>query len=87
MAVSEAVNTHAQEGIDAPEELRLLKERIHDVSRVCSALAVGDLTRRVTVPVQDEGMVKLKEITNTMTDTFGHRANARGGGSQHAQAR
>ncbi|KAJ7888656.1 HAMP domain protein, partial [Mycena olivaceomarginata] len=45
--------------------------QIHNVSRVCSALAVGDLTRRVTVPVQDEGIVKLKEITNTMTDTFG----------------
>ncbi|KAJ7888619.1 hypothetical protein B0H14DRAFT_2433405 [Mycena olivaceomarginata] len=70
VTASEAATTDVQEDIDTREELRLLKEQIHDISRVCSAIAVGDLTQRVTVPVQD-GMVKLKEVINTMADTFG----------------
>ncbi|KAJ7743302.1 hypothetical protein B0H14DRAFT_3897663 [Mycena olivaceomarginata] len=61
VTASEAATTDVQEDIDTREELRLLKEQIHDISRVCSAIAVGDLTQRVTVSVQDEGMVKLKE--------------------------
>ncbi|KAJ7021833.1 hypothetical protein C8F04DRAFT_1273243 [Mycena alexandri] len=48
-----------QGGMNALEELRLLKVR--DVSRVCNAVATGDLTQKITVPVQGDLMVQLKK--------------------------
>jgi hypothetical protein len=46
--------------MDALEELRLLKDQVRDVSRVCNAVATGDLTQKITVPVQGDLMVQLK---------------------------
>ncbi|KAJ7021492.1 hypothetical protein C8F04DRAFT_1314187 [Mycena alexandri] len=51
-----------QGGMDALEELRLLKDQVRDVSRVCNAVATGDLTQKITVPVQGDLMVQLKKV-------------------------
>ncbi|KAJ7619459.1 hypothetical protein FB45DRAFT_839951 [Roridomyces roridus] len=63
-----------QGGMDALEELRLLKDQVRDVSRVCNAVATGDLTQKITVPVQGDLMVQLKKVINTMVDNLGHFA-------------
>ncbi|KAJ7666798.1 hypothetical protein DFH06DRAFT_1085968 [Mycena polygramma] len=64
----------SQGGMDALEELRLLKDQVRDVSRVCNAVATGDLTQKITVPVQGDLMVQLKKVINTMVDNLGHFA-------------
>jgi hypothetical protein len=56
------------------EELRLLKDQVQDVSRVCYAIARGDLTQRITVPVQGIIAVQLKDIVNTMVEKLGEFA-------------
>ncbi|KAJ7030948.1 hypothetical protein C8F04DRAFT_960999, partial [Mycena alexandri] len=63
-----------QGGMDALEELRLLKDQVRDVSRVCNAVVTGDLTQKITVPVQGDLMVQLKKVINTMVDNLGHFA-------------
>lgn len=55
-----------ESGMSAVEELRLLKTQVQDVSRVCQAVARGDLTQKITVPVQGVVMVQLKDVINTM---------------------
>ncbi|KAJ7440356.1 hypothetical protein B0H11DRAFT_2293007 [Mycena galericulata] len=64
----------SQGGMDALEELRLLKDQVRDVSRVCNAVATGDLTQKITVRVQGDLMVQLKKVINTMVDNLGHFA-------------
>ncbi|KAJ3772474.1 histidine kinase [Lentinula raphanica] len=62
----------AQEsGLSAIEELRLLKQQVQDVARVCKAVADGDLSQKITVRVQGTVMVTLKEVINTMVDKLG----------------
>ncbi|KAJ3740011.1 histidine kinase [Lentinula detonsa] len=62
----------AQEsGLSAIEELRLLKQQVQDVARVCKAVADGDLSQKITVPVQGTVMVTLKDVINTMVDKLG----------------
>ncbi|THU78491.1 hypothetical protein K435DRAFT_887425, partial [Dendrothele bispora CBS 962.96] len=52
----EALAMAAQEsGLNTVEELRLLKQQAKEVARVCKAVADGDLTQKITAPVQ--GMV------------------------------
>ncbi|KAK7012603.1 hypothetical protein R3P38DRAFT_3209162 [Favolaschia claudopus] len=63
-----------QDGSDALEELRLLKNQVRDVSRVCNAVAAGDLTQKIIVPVQGDLMIQLKQVINTMVDNLGHFA-------------
>ncbi|KAF8308501.1 hypothetical protein DL93DRAFT_2086853 [Clavulina sp. PMI_390] len=46
------------------EELRLLKAQVQDLTRVCQAVASGDLSQRVTIPVEDKAMVQLKDAIN-----------------------
>ncbi len=41
-----------ESGLSAQEELRLLKAQVQDIARVCKAVAFGDLTQHITVPVQ-----------------------------------
>jgi osomolarity two-component system sensor histidine kinase NIK1 len=55
-----------ESGLSAVEELRLLKAQVQDVARVCNAVAQGDLSQKITVPVQGVVMVQLKEVINTM---------------------
>jgi len=52
--------------MSAVEELRLLKAQVQDVARVCNAVARGDLSQKITVPVQGVVMVQLKDVINTM---------------------
>lgn len=54
--------------IDPSEELRLLKAQVQDVARVCKAVANGDLSQKIVVPVQGHVMVELKDIINSMVD-------------------
>jgi osomolarity two-component system sensor histidine kinase NIK1 len=55
-----------ESGMSAVEELKLLKAQVQDVARVCNAVARGDLSQKITVPVQGVVMVQLKEVINTM---------------------
>jgi osomolarity two-component system sensor histidine kinase NIK1 len=48
----------------------LLKDQVQDVSRVCNAVARGDLSQKITVPVQGVVMVQLKEVINTMVSAI-----------------
>ena len=48
------------------EELRLLKSQLGDIARVCNAVARGDLSHKITMPVQGIIMVQLKDVVNTM---------------------
>lgn len=41
------------------------------MARVCKAVADGDLSQKITVPVQGMVMVTLKEVINTMVDKLG----------------
>ena len=60
--------TAAKEGgLSAMEELKLLKTQVQDVSRVCQAVARGDLSQKITVPVEGNVMIQLKEVINTST--------------------
>ncbi|CAK5277952.1 unnamed protein product [Mycena citricolor] len=71
---SALANLVKQGGMDALEELRLLKDQVRDVSRVCNAVATGDLTQKIIVPVQGDLMVQLKKVINNMVDNLGHFA-------------
>ncbi|ETW76839.1 hypothetical protein HETIRDRAFT_389878 [Heterobasidion irregulare TC 32-1] len=57
--------------MSAVEELKLLKAQVQDVARVCNAVARGDLSQKITVPVQGVVMVQLKDVINTMVDKLG----------------
>ena len=59
-----------ESGMSAVEELRLLKTQVQDVSRVCQAVARGDLSQKIEVPVQGVVMVQLKDVINTMVSPF-----------------
>lgn len=60
-----------ESGMSAVEELRLLKAQVQDVARVCNAVARGDLSQKITVPVQGVVMVQLKDVINSMVDKLG----------------
>ena len=60
-----------ESGLSAVEELRLLKAQVQDVARVCNAVARGDLSQKITVPVQGVVMVQLKDVINTMVCEVG----------------
>jgi osomolarity two-component system sensor histidine kinase NIK1 len=59
-----------ESGMSAVEELRLLKAQVQDVARVCNAVARGDLSQKITVPVQGVVMVQLKDVINTMVRVY-----------------
>jgi osomolarity two-component system sensor histidine kinase NIK1 len=63
-----------ESGISAVEELRLLKDQVQAVARVCNAVARGDLSQKITVPVQGVVMVQLKDVINGMVDKLGQFA-------------
>jgi osomolarity two-component system sensor histidine kinase NIK1 len=46
-----------ESGMRAAEKLRLLKVQVQDVARVCNAAAHGDLSQKITVPVQGGAMI------------------------------
>lgn len=63
-----------ESGMSAVEELRLLKAQVQDVAKVCNAVARGDLSQKITVPVQGPVMVQLKEVINAMVEKLGQFA-------------
>lgn len=63
-----------ESGMSAVEELHLLKAQVQDVARVCNAVALGDLSQKITVPVQGVVMVQLKDVINGMVDKLGQFA-------------
>jgi len=63
-----------ESGMSAVEELKLLKAQVQDIARVCKAIALGDLSQKITVPVQDSVMVELKDVINTMVDKLSYFA-------------
>ena len=64
-----------ESGMSAEEELILLKAQVQDIARVCKAVALGDLTQHIMVPVQGPVMVELKEIINQMVDRLSNFAS------------
>ncbi|KAJ7717441.1 hypothetical protein B0H16DRAFT_1700968 [Mycena metata] len=68
LASAALASAATQGGMDALEELRLLKDQVRDVSRVCNAVATGDLTQKITVPVQGDLMVQLKKVLGRVGD-------------------
>ena len=52
----------------------MLKAQVQDIARVCKAVAFGDLSQHITVPVQGHVMVELKDIINQMVDTLSNFA-------------
>ena len=50
-----------ESGMSAVEELRLLKAQVQDVARVCNAVARGNLSQKITIPVQ--GVVSRMSLT------------------------
>ena len=69
------VDDASESGLSAEEELHLLKAQVRDIARVCKAVALGDLTQHIMVPVQGSVMVELKEIINQMVDRLGNFAS------------
>ena len=65
----------AESGLSAEEELHLLRAQVRDIARVCKAVALGDLSQHIMVPVQGPVMVELKEIINQMVDRLGNFAS------------
>jgi hypothetical protein len=63
-----------ESGMGAIEELRLLKAQVGDIARVCNAVARGDLSQKITVPVQGVVMMQLKDVVNGMVDKLGQVA-------------
>ena len=63
-----------ESGMSAVEELRLLKAQVQDVAKVCNAVARGDLSQKITVPVQGVVMAQLKEVINGMVEKLGQFA-------------
>ena len=61
-----------ESGMNAVEELQLQKAQGQDVARVCNAVARGDLSQKITVPVQGVVMVQLKDVINTLVDLVSH---------------
>ncbi|WWD17869.1 hypothetical protein CI109_102313 [Kwoniella shandongensis] len=55
-------------GMSAEKELELLKAQVQDIARVCKAVATGDLTQKIIVPVEGQAMTELKNIINAMVD-------------------
>lgn len=68
-------------GMSAEKELELLKAQVQDIARVCKvsypmlpaaadaqAVATGDLTQKIIVPVKGQAMTELKDIINSMVD-------------------
>lgn len=55
-----------ESGMNAVDELKLLKSQVQDVARVCMAVARGDLTQKIEVSVEGVVMVQLKNVINTM---------------------
>ena len=61
-------NTAFESDKSAVYELRLVKAQVSDVVRVCDAVAHGDLSHRITVPVQGAFMVQVRDVINRMVD-------------------
>ena len=61
-------NTAFETDKSAVYELRLVKAQVSDVVRVCDAVAHGDLSHRITVPVQGSFMVQVRDVINRMVD-------------------
>ncbi|KAH8802033.1 hypothetical protein DL96DRAFT_1672185 [Flagelloscypha sp. PMI_526] len=62
-------------GLSAVEELGLLKAQVEDVSRVCKAVALGDLSQKITVQAKGEVMAQLKDVINSMVDNLSRFAD------------
>jgi hypothetical protein len=60
-----------ESGMNAVDELRLLKAQVQDVARVCKAVAAGDLSQKITVNVEGVVMIQLKDVINTMVSASG----------------
>lgn len=71
----EGKGTYMEEsGLSAEQELQLLRAQVRDIARVCKAVALGDLSQHIMVPVRGPVMVELKDIINQMVDRLGHFA-------------
>ncbi|KAG9219473.1 hypothetical protein CCMSSC00406_0005367 [Pleurotus cornucopiae] len=71
MPMNSLAATAFESGASVLEEMRVLKSQVGDIARVCSAVTRGDLSQKVTTPVQGVVMSQLKDIINNMVDKLG----------------
>ncbi|KIY74406.1 hypothetical protein CYLTODRAFT_484718 [Cylindrobasidium torrendii FP15055 ss-10] len=64
----------AERGLTATDELELLKTQVQDVARVCNSVAIGDLSKKITIEVHSDAMSNLKAAVNSMVDRLGQFA-------------
>lgn len=57
-----------ESGLSAAEELELLKVQVVEVARVCNAVSSGDLSQRITFPVQGVFIAQVNDAINKMVD-------------------
>ncbi|KAK7448046.1 histidine kinase osmosensor [Stygiomarasmius scandens] len=55
----------------AVEELNLLREQVKEVTRVCQAIADGDLSHKITISTRDPTIITLKCTINSMVERLG----------------
>ncbi|KAL4267524.1 hypothetical protein AB1N83_001077 [Pleurotus pulmonarius] len=63
-------DTTAVFGMSQAEELKLLRAQVLEVAHVCNAVAIGDLSQKITVPSQGSSMVQSKDAANKMVDNL-----------------
>ncbi|KAF9498231.1 hypothetical protein BDN71DRAFT_411857 [Pleurotus eryngii] len=68
MPMNPLAATAFESGASVLEEMRMLKSQVGDIARVCSAVTRGDLSQKVTTPVQGVVMSQLKDVINNMVD-------------------
>ena len=55
-----------ESGMSVVEELKPLKTKVQDVSRVCQAVAPSDLSQKIMIHIQGVVMVQLKDVIDMM---------------------
>ncbi|KZO97432.1 hypothetical protein CALVIDRAFT_459250, partial [Calocera viscosa TUFC12733] len=60
-----------ESGMDAVDELKLLKAQVQEIARVCKGVAEGDLVTMIAIDVQGPVMSELKDSVNEMVGTLG----------------
>ncbi|EJT98286.1 hypothetical protein DACRYDRAFT_118989 [Dacryopinax primogenitus] len=59
-----------ERGMDAVDELKLLKAQVQEIARVCMGVAQGDLSKVITIEVQGPVMSELQDSVNEMVGTL-----------------
>ncbi|TFY80576.1 hypothetical protein EWM64_g3441 [Hericium alpestre] len=70
-AVRTPLSTRPEHGLDAEHELRSLRSQVRDATKVCDAVAHGDLSQRVHSLTRGAEAAGLRTSMNAMVDALG----------------